>query len=160
MMDAILVTNSGDGYATPQQVVMIRPVIRRLDVSDIPWALDLAEKAYKRNLGREAWAGWIIKQLQNPNILIARGNHSIVVCACQPMLPDLAEKEGLFPYWFSETNGHAGELVSLFEFCERWLRDMGASHFTLRPTNGTDATPLAFALGANESFPSFRKDLT
>jgi hypothetical protein len=134
--------------------------MRRLTEADIEWALDLAERCYKRKLGRGAWATWVLDRLRNPNWCFARGEHTVVVGVKQQRLPDQIVMEGLFPFWFSDTAGHAGELLRIFRQVLFWMEVNGVGTVTLRPTNGTDATPLATALGFTASTPSFRMEFS
>ena len=130
-----------------------------LNAGDINWALDLAERCYKRELDRDAWRKWIIRNLENPNFLILRGDHSIVVAAMQPKLPDFVEWEGMFPYWMSDGSECAAELVALFRGALRWMKNHNVRTVWLKPTTGVDASPLAKVLGFQKSYPSFSKDL-
>lgn len=136
----------------------LAPTVRRLAESDIDWALDLAERCYKRKLGRGAWIRWTLERMKNPNWCFARGDRSVVVGVKQQRLPDQLVMEGLFAFWFSETPGHAGDLVRVFRQVLFWMEMHGVGTVTLRPTNGLDVTPLATALGFTQSIPSFRMD--
>ncbi len=131
----------------------------RMDVGDINWALDLAERCYKRELDRDAWRKWIVFNLENPNFLILRGYHSIVVAAVQPKMPDFVEWEGMFPYWMSDGPPCAFELVNLFRGSLQWMKNRDVRTVWLNPTTGVDATPLAKVLGFQKTYPRFSKDL-
>jgi hypothetical protein len=132
--------------------------VRRLTADDIDWAIDLGERCYKRKLGHDAWARWILLRIRDPNMCFARGEHSIVVGMMQQRLPDQLVKDGLFPFWMSDTAGYAGELVRVFNQVLFWMEVNGVGAVMLRPTNGLDVTPLATVLGFTRSIPSFRKE--
>lgn len=130
---------------------------RLLQPDEIDWALDLAQKCYSRQLGRDMWSQWVSHQMMNPCFRFLRGEHSFIVASVQRMLPDLEEIEGLFPYWMTDEHPH--ELASLFRHALVWMREMGTTIVWLKPTNGVDASPLASALGFEKSFPIFSMTL-
>lgn len=132
--------------------------IRLLTAADIDWAIDLAAEAYKRELNRDAWGSWVEHMLPRQNVLILRGNESVVVAAHQPMLPDLVDREGVFPYWFSASS-YPRELVNIFKMSIDWMQTNKVKEFWLRPINGVDAAPLARMLGMTEGYQSFRMEL-
>lgn len=132
--------------------------VMELSEGDIPWVLDLAERCYRRKLGKDAWAAWIRAAMKLPNVMILRGQESFLVATAEQVEPDDPTPQGRFPYW-----GHDGsnprELFRLFDTAERALKQYGAKSIWLRPTTGADATPIARALGYTETFPMFRKEL-
>lgn len=133
----------------------------RMTADDIPWALALAQKAYARPLDGPTWGRWIAARLDHPDWLLLRSDFAILVGAVQPMLPDFAETEGLFPYWMREPGapGYAADLVGLFRAALGWMEDRGASCAWLKPTTGVDAAPLASILGFGRGFPCFVKEI-
>lgn len=132
------------------------PLIRRLESRDIPWALDLAERCYRRPLGRAQWTAWVESALKLPNALILRGGSSCVVAEVYRTLPDSDELDGSFSYWFHE-GAYTRELVRLFETAILWMDSIGVGRIWLRPTTGIDATPLARILGFDVAYPTFMR---
>ena len=133
------------------------PEIRRLHGGEIEWALSLADRCYKRKLSRKIWVPWVEMLLNRPDVLVLRGNESIVVCILNRESPDAEYNQGIFKYWFHE-GPNPRELIRACEIGLSWMRSNHARTVLLSSDTDASSAPIAHALGF-KPYECFQKDL-
>lgn len=134
-------------------------MIRCASPADIPWMLELCRTAYPRGYyDYTATEGWFNALMQQPNVLLLRGERSWlgVAVASLPWKPTQWEARFL-P--IVSSGKAAWELVGMTDRAIVWARRKGAQHLYFSALTGVDLGPLARRFGAVDAAPSYVLDL-
>jgi hypothetical protein len=124
-------------------------VIRPATAGDLDKILAIARAAYADfDFDDEACRQWALKAFQNPDVLIAVGNHGFGVSGVSAPFWAPLKRRGVMVF-LASTGGSGYEPCAILRYMIKWaLRDRGASTYHFGEDTGVNFAPYAKRVGA------------
>lgn len=132
---------TANGYLHAMQPV----VARRMVPSDLPWALELADRLYGGGIDKVILAKWGEAVMSHPNYLAVRTADAVVIAAAVPEAFDLTSLNCSVIYFYGRS---VWQVVRLLRIAAAWAKSKGATELRLEDTTGRDISGIARRLKA------------